>query len=76
MYTHTHTHTHTHIYTHIHIHSKNKNVGIPQRLRSKKSACNARGAGDAGSNPGLGRSPGGENDNLFQYPCLGKKSHG
>ena len=28
-------------------------------------------AGDAGSIPGLGRSPGGENGNPLQYSCLG-----
>ena len=28
-------------------------------------------AGDAGSIPGLGRSPGGGNGNLIQYSCLG-----
>ena len=28
-------------------------------------------AGDAGSIPGLGRSPGEENGNPFQYSCLG-----
>ena len=28
-------------------------------------------AGDMGSIPGLGRSPGEENDNSFQYSCLG-----
>ena len=27
--------------------------------------------GDAGSNPGLGRSPGGGNGNPLQYSCLG-----
>jgi len=27
-------------------------------------------ARDSGSNPGLGRSPGGGNGNLLQYPCL------
>ena len=27
-------------------------------------------AGDTGSNPGLGRSPGGGNGNLLQYYCL------
>ena len=27
-------------------------------------------AGDAGSIPGSGRSPGGENGNLLQYSCL------
>ena len=38
----------------------------------KKSPVNA---GDVGLIPGSGRSPGGENDNLFQYSCL-KKFHG
>ena len=28
-------------------------------------------AGDAGSTPGLGRSPGGGNGNPLQYSCLG-----
>ena len=34
----------------------------------KKLSANA---GDAGSIPGLGRSPGGGNGNLLQYSCLG-----
>ena len=67
------THILIYIYIYIHIHANNKNVGLPQWLSSKESACNAGDAGDAGSNPGLGRSPGEENDNLFQYPCLEKK---
>ena len=33
----------------------------------KESACNA---GDRGSIPGSGRSPGGGNGNPFQYSCL------
>ena len=33
----------------------------------KMSACNA---GDLGSIPGWGRSPGGENGNPLQYSCL------
>ena len=33
----------------------------------KASACNA---GDPGSIPGLGRSPGEGNDNLLQFSCL------
>ena len=33
----------------------------------KESACNA---GDPGSIPGLGRSPGEGNGNLLQYSCL------
>ena len=36
-------------------------------LRGKESACNA---GDEGSIPGLGRSPGGGYGNPPQYPCL------
>ena len=47
----------------------------PQWLRGKVSACKAGGAGDTGSIPGFGRSPGGGNGKPFQYPCL-KKSHG
>ena len=39
-------------------------------LRGKESACNAGVAGDAGSIPGSGRSPGGGNGNLLQYSCL------
>ena len=35
----------------------------------KESACNA---GDPGSIPGLGRSPGGGNGNPLQYACMGK----
>ena len=54
MYTHTHTHTYTH-------------VGLPRWLGGKESACNA---GDMGSIPGLGRSPGEENGNPLQYSCL------
>ena len=34
---------------------------------AKESACNA---GDPGSIPGLGRSPGGRNGNPLQYGCL------
>ena len=33
----------------------------------KESACSA---GDLGSIPGLGRSPGEGNGNALQYPCL------
>ena len=41
--------------------------GIPGGSDSKESACNA---GDQGSNSGLGRRPGGGNDNPLQYSCL------
>ena len=39
-----------------------------QWLSGKESTCNA---GDAGSIPGLGRTPGEGNGNPFQYSCLG-----
>ena len=46
--------------------------GLPRWLSSKESACNA---GDAGSTPGSGRSPGEGSGNHFQYACLAH-SHG
>ena len=42
--------------------------GFPGSSNCKKSACNA---GDLGSIPRLGRSPGEGNGNLLQYSCLG-----
>ena len=39
----------------------------------KESVCSA---GDLGSIPGLGKSPGEGNGNPLQYPCLPGKSHG
>ena len=41
--------------------------GFPGRSDSKESACNA---GDTGSIPGSGRSPGEGNGNPLQYSCL------
>ena len=41
--------------------------GFPGGSEDKVSACNA---GDLGSIPGLGRSPGEGNDNPLQYSCL------
>ena len=41
--------------------------GFPGGSEVKASACNA---GDLGSIPGLGRSPGEGNGNTFQYSCL------
>ena len=41
--------------------------GLPWQLSGKESACNA---GDLGSIPGLGRSPGEKNGDPFQYSCL------
>ena len=42
-------------------------VAFPGYSVGKESACNA---GDLGSIPGSGRSPGEGNDNPLQYPCL------
>ena len=42
-------------------------IGFPGGSDGKASACNA---GDPGSTPGLGRSPGEENGNPLQYSCL------
>ena len=42
-------------------------VGFPGGSEDKASACNA---GDPGSIPGLGRSPGEGNGNPIQYSCL------
>ena len=44
-----------------------KNVDFPHSSVGKESACNA---GDLGSIPGLGRSPGEGNGNPLQYSCL------
>ena len=41
----------------------------------KNPPANAGAAGDAGSIPGSGRSPGGRNGNPLQYSCL-KNPHG
>ena len=40
---------------------------FPGGSDSKESSCNA---GDLGSAPGLGRSPGGGHGNPLQYSCL------
>ena len=42
-------------------------IGLPRWFSGKESACNA---GDSGSIPRLGRSPGGGNGNPLQYSCL------
>ena len=39
-------------------------------LLVRKLHANARDAGDGGSIPGLGRSPGGEHGNLLKYSGL------
>ena len=45
-------------------------MGLSCWLSSKESACDA---GNLGSVPGLGRSPGEENGNPLQYSCLGNR---
>ena len=42
-------------------------TGFPDGLVGKEHTCNA---GDEGSIPGSGRSPGVGNSNPLQYPCL------
>ena len=44
--------------------------GLPWWFIGKESACNAGATGDAGSIPGLGRSPEGGHGNSRQYSCL------
>ena len=41
----------------------------------KNSSANAEDLRDVGSVPGLGRSPGGGNDNPLQYSCLENSMH-
>ena len=48
------------------------NLGFPGSSAGKEPACNA---GDQGSIPGLGRSPGGGHGKLLQYSCL-ENPHG
>ena len=47
-------------------------MGFHSGSDGKESTCNA---GDLGSIPGLGRSPGGQHDNPLQYSCL-ENPHG
>ena len=44
--------------------------GLPRWLSGKESACNAGAAGDMGSIPGSGRSPGEGRGNPLQCSCL------
>ena len=45
-------------------------LGFPGRSVVKESAYSARDTEDAGSIPGLARSPGGGHGNPLQYSCL------
>ena len=59
------------IYIYIYIYSGiKKNMDFPGNPDGKESLCNARDAGDPGSIPGLGRSPGEWNGYPFQYSGL------
>ena len=49
------------------LYGSRRGQSLPQWLSGKESACNEE---DAGSIPGLGRSPGEGNDNPLQYSCL------
>ena len=51
-----------------HQHYNDKLISWTDGSAGKESTC---GAGDTGSIPGLGRSPGGEIGNPLQYSCLG-----
>ena len=44
--------------------------GLPGDASGKEPTTNAGHAGDVGSIPGSGRSPGGGNGNPLQYSCL------
>ena len=45
-------------------------IGLPWWLSGNECASNAGTAGDTGSVPGWGRSPGGWHGNPLQYSCL------
>ena len=45
-------------------------MGFPDGSVGKESACNSIAAGDMGSVPGLGGSPGGGHGNPLQYSCM------
>ena len=44
--------------------------GFPGAASGKEPVCDAGNTEDSSLIPGLGRSPGGEQGNLLQYPCL------
>ena len=44
--------------------------GLPWWLSGKETACSAGAAGDVGSIPESGSSPGGGHGNPLQYPSL------
>ena len=54
-------------YLNVFLKENKPSLGFPGDADGKESACNA---GDLGSVPGSGRSPGEGNGNLLQYSCL------
>ena len=52
------------------------NIGLPQGHNGKESTRNAGDPRNAGSIPGLGRSPGGGNDNPLLYSGLENSMNG
>ena len=61
---------HSRLPTRVHLCSKATGIhqGFPGGSNGKESACNA---GDPGSIPGSGRSPGEGNGNPLEFSCLG-----
>ena len=52
------------------IQSDQKEFKLLDGSAGKEPACLSGDTGDAGSTPGLGRSPGGGHGNPLQYSCL------
>ena len=70
-HTHTHTHTHTHgILPSLHCESNCRSLSTRRFPGGSGGKASAYNAGDAGSIPGSGRSPGEGNGNPLQYSCL------
>ena len=60
---------------HLNIVSAEVSCSFPGGAVVKKSPANAGDAGDTGSIPGSGRSPGGGNGNPFQDSCQDNRMH-
>ena len=61
---------HSYFAIHIFVYNICIYIGLPQWLSGKESTCSAGDAGDVGSVPGSGRSPGRGHSNPLQYSCL------
>ena len=72
IHTHYHSHWHYLFWSSIFLGFPNLCLGFPGSSAGKESVCNA---GDLGSVPGLGRSPGGRHGKPLQYSSL-ENSHG